>query len=200
MKKYHQRPTFGVRSGTVIWTPYVALMKDHGFCRISGVVSDRAERLPMKEKIWRRMKARGVEEFDFWPERQHRRRRGGMSKAGYSDKYVPNASASIQCVEFPVTAFTIACAIAVFVRMFVDLPKQLIRVKGLKRYRAARIVPSRCTGRDETNTPFSAIVLKARAFRVSRAVKMSSSGMVSKRASRRGGWWKTPPSYGDRPR
>jgi hypothetical protein len=53
MKKYHQRPTLGVRSGTRRWKPYVADMNSQKFPVIRYDKPSSPEMLPRRiEAFW----------------------------------------------------------------------------------------------------------------------------------------------------
>ena len=110
MKKYHQSPTFGVKSGRSRWTPYVdARYSDEPPVRTferyknHAMLAEKTETYVAIEKD----AVGGVLESLAFRSSQ-RRIRGGSKRAGYSERYEASPRVSIEVIGLPETAWVMA--------------------------------------------------------------------------------------------
>jgi len=138
MKKYHQSPIFGVRSGRSNCTPYVDERNSHD---VPVTKYDMIRRSPiLAVKAPRQIIARptpfvslpGVRVCRSW----HNRISGGSSSAGYNERYEANERARIDFIGLFSIALAIANRIAQLVKTLVGRPMHVAMVSGLKRYAA----------------------------------------------------------------
>lgn len=134
MKKYHHRPTLGVRSGKSRWTPYVEEMNSQEPVRRNDSDMKHAM-LPRKADVLERAKKRmlGTDFSLLYLASKLRRMSGGSRSAGYSDRYEARPSVSMAVRDRPWQAFAIAYRIAQLVKRLVGRPRQDAIVKGLNR-------------------------------------------------------------------
>jgi hypothetical protein len=134
MKKYHQSPTFGVRSGRRSRTPYVAARKSHE----PVMKADAASNAPIataRPKVWAAVKDQtsGLV-FVFVARVSYRRTiRGGKRSIGCMERYAAKARAKVQVMLAPWEALAMAVRTNRLVKAEVDRAMHVAIVKGLKR-------------------------------------------------------------------
>jgi hypothetical protein len=134
MKKYHQRPTFGVRSGSRSRTPYVAAKKSHEPV-IKADAASNAPRATAKPKVWAAVNDQTMGLALVFAVRVSYRRtsRGGKRRIGCMERYAARARASTQVMLAPWEALAMAVRMNRLVKAEVDRAMQVAIVKGLKR-------------------------------------------------------------------
>ena len=138
IKKYHQRPTLGVRSDRRRRTPYVAVRKSHEPVNRAEAVS-REARAAARPRAWAAMKngTCGVVLVLVALASYSRTMRGGNNRMGCMDRYEAKAVARIKVKLAPWAALAMAVRTKRLVRAEGERARQVARVKGLKRKAAA---------------------------------------------------------------
>jgi hypothetical protein len=134
MKKYHQRPTLGVRSGSKRRTPYVAAKKSQEPVR-KAEANSKAPTAAARPSVCAMIKEGrcGVEFFLRTLASYSRTIKGGKSRMGCMAKYEAKAVARMKVKLAPWAAFAMAVRMKRLVRAAVERARHVARVKGLKR-------------------------------------------------------------------
>lgn len=134
MKKYHQRPTFGVRSGSKRRTPYVACRKSHEPV-MKAEAESKAPIAAAKPKVWIMVKAHtsGLDFVFMVRESYSKTIKGGKRSMGCIERYEANDNASMQVMLAPWEAFAMAVRMKRFVNAEVDRATHVAIVNGLNR-------------------------------------------------------------------
>jgi hypothetical protein len=178
MKKYHQRPTFGVKSEKRSRTPYVAPRKSHEPVMNADPESN-APTAAARLKVCVAVKDH-TSDFDcvFAARASYRRTRsGGNRSMGCMDMYAARARDKTKVMLAPCAALAMAVRTKRFERADVERARQVAMVNGLNRKPAAmaRLLHLRCLLEDvkrrvATFCPLSAICARAFALKRSTAV------------------------------
>ena len=134
IKKYHHKPTLGVRSGSKRRTPYVAARKSHDPVK----KADTASNVPVtavKPSVCMIVndQALGVV-FVFAARASYKRTRsGGKRSSGCMPRYAANDRASVKVMLAPWEALAMAVRMNMFVRAEVERARHVKTVNGLKR-------------------------------------------------------------------
>lgn len=134
MKKYHHKPTFGVRSGKRRRTPYVAAKKSQDPVR----EADAARSVPLTAArpsvcVIVNDQALGVDLVLAARASYRRMRSGGASRIGCMARYAAKERASVKVMLAPWDALAMAARMNMLVRAEVERARHVRTVKGLRR-------------------------------------------------------------------
>ena len=134
IKKYHHRPTFGVRSGIRRRTPYVAPKKSHEPVK-NAEPARRAPIAAAKPRVWATTNEAvfGVDLLFSAFASYSRTISGGKRRIGCIAEYEANAVARIKVKLAPCDALAMAVRMKRFVRADVERAIHVRTVKGLNR-------------------------------------------------------------------
>jgi hypothetical protein len=134
MKKYHQRPTFGVRSGSRRRTPYVAATNSHEPV-IKAEAPSKAPMATTKVRVCVMMKGHtlGLEPVFAVRVSYNKTKSGGKRSIGCIDRYAAKARASMKVTLAPWDALAMAVRMKRLVKAEVERARHVATVKGLNR-------------------------------------------------------------------
>lgn len=134
MKKYHQRPTLGVRSGSSRRTPYVDPRKSHEPV-MKAEAESKAPIASANPSVCAIMNGQTAGFDCLFAARVLYRRTssGGKRSIGCMERYAAKAAARMKVVLAPWEALAMAVRINRFVSAEVDRARHVAIVKGFKR-------------------------------------------------------------------